>query len=568
MKKIRINELARELEVKPSVILDLLPELGVTEKKTHSSSIDEDVADQAPPAARGASERSSAATATESSPIATHGTRKSRCRPPAVETARRRSRRREDADAPAEAAAQSEPPRPSAHRCVRRCDRYGRRSRPAAAPRPPHAPACRVRRGPPRRRPRRGPAAPAVRLAAAPPASIRRGAAIQRRRSRCRRARAASAARPLILAPQPAAALQHRPSGRAAAPSAPAGQAAPVRASRLRRPTVARPPPLRVASRLAPAAPSGLPPACAPAARVRAERPAPADAQASPRPSQAPPRPWPDSRPRVRWCRRVPTWSPSSRRPRPAMPGQPAASAPGHAHASRRARSRASRFIAVRFVPASPMRRPDAGASAPACRRRGPADRGRMHPTSPRPASNRPPPPDRSTPPSPRRSRGRAVAQRDARSRRGSAVCAPASAADAESEPAADQPRNHHLRRHHGQGAVREARRQGQPGDQEAGRPQDLRHHQPDARRQAGRGAGARFRRLHATSSATKRKPCRRSSRPRSTTDLATRAARGHHHGPRRSRQDLAARRHPRGQRGRRAKPAASRSTSAPITSR
>ncbi len=44
MKKIRINELARELEVKPGVILELLPELGVAEKKTHSSSIDEDVA--------------------------------------------------------------------------------------------------------------------------------------------------------------------------------------------------------------------------------------------------------------------------------------------------------------------------------------------------------------------------------------------------------------------------------------------------------------------------------------------------------------------------------------------
>ncbi len=44
MKNIRINELARELEVKPKVIIDLLPELGVSEKKTHSSSIDEDVA--------------------------------------------------------------------------------------------------------------------------------------------------------------------------------------------------------------------------------------------------------------------------------------------------------------------------------------------------------------------------------------------------------------------------------------------------------------------------------------------------------------------------------------------
>src|SRR5712691_1364935 len=44
MTKIRINELARELEVKPNVILELLPELGVTDKKTHSSSLDDDLA--------------------------------------------------------------------------------------------------------------------------------------------------------------------------------------------------------------------------------------------------------------------------------------------------------------------------------------------------------------------------------------------------------------------------------------------------------------------------------------------------------------------------------------------
>jgi translation initiation factor IF-2 len=46
MKKIRINELARELEVKPQRVLDLLPQFGVTEKKTHSSSVDEDVAEK------------------------------------------------------------------------------------------------------------------------------------------------------------------------------------------------------------------------------------------------------------------------------------------------------------------------------------------------------------------------------------------------------------------------------------------------------------------------------------------------------------------------------------------
>src|SRR5580704_3100292 len=44
MSKIRINELARELEVKPSIIIELLPELGVHDKKTHSSSLDDDLA--------------------------------------------------------------------------------------------------------------------------------------------------------------------------------------------------------------------------------------------------------------------------------------------------------------------------------------------------------------------------------------------------------------------------------------------------------------------------------------------------------------------------------------------
>src|SRR6185312_10867709 len=43
MGKIRINELARELEVKAHEILEKLPELGVSEKKTHSSSLDDDV---------------------------------------------------------------------------------------------------------------------------------------------------------------------------------------------------------------------------------------------------------------------------------------------------------------------------------------------------------------------------------------------------------------------------------------------------------------------------------------------------------------------------------------------
>src|SRR6266481_174414 len=44
--KIRINDLARELEVKSKAILDVLDDVGVIEKKTHSSSIEEDEAER------------------------------------------------------------------------------------------------------------------------------------------------------------------------------------------------------------------------------------------------------------------------------------------------------------------------------------------------------------------------------------------------------------------------------------------------------------------------------------------------------------------------------------------
>ena len=45
MSKIRINELARQLEVPSHEVLELLSELGVVEKKTHSSSLDDTVAE-------------------------------------------------------------------------------------------------------------------------------------------------------------------------------------------------------------------------------------------------------------------------------------------------------------------------------------------------------------------------------------------------------------------------------------------------------------------------------------------------------------------------------------------
>jgi translation initiation factor IF-2 len=46
MSKIRINDLARELEVKSKSILDVLPEIGVTEKKSHSSSLEDHEAEK------------------------------------------------------------------------------------------------------------------------------------------------------------------------------------------------------------------------------------------------------------------------------------------------------------------------------------------------------------------------------------------------------------------------------------------------------------------------------------------------------------------------------------------
>ncbi len=57
MSKIRINELARELEVPSHVILELLPDLGVTDKKTHSSSVEDDIADRVRKRLSGAEER-------------------------------------------------------------------------------------------------------------------------------------------------------------------------------------------------------------------------------------------------------------------------------------------------------------------------------------------------------------------------------------------------------------------------------------------------------------------------------------------------------------------------------
>ncbi len=106
---------------------------------------------------------------------------------------------------------------------------------------------------------------------------------------------------------------------------------------------------------------------------------------------------------------------------------------------------------------------------------------------------------------------------------------------------AAHRSRNHHRRRHHGEGAFRKARHQGQPGGQAAGGEENSRDHQPDARRQAGRRAGARFRRVHQQGQLRRRDHAGHST-DRGRPGSREASAGGHHHGPRRSRQDVAAR--------------------------
>src|SRR6266404_372992 len=64
--QVRINELARELEVKAKAIIDLLPGFGVSEKKTHSSSIPADVAEKVKDHLKGVADAETAAEADRS----------------------------------------------------------------------------------------------------------------------------------------------------------------------------------------------------------------------------------------------------------------------------------------------------------------------------------------------------------------------------------------------------------------------------------------------------------------------------------------------------------------------
>ena len=97
MSKVRINDLARELEVKSKAILDALPLVGVTEKKTHSSSLEDHEAEKVRAHIRGSAEAQSSVCA---SPRA-HCAAKKKSKPRSIcrtslgpEMCCRRSRRR------------------------------------------------------------------------------------------------------------------------------------------------------------------------------------------------------------------------------------------------------------------------------------------------------------------------------------------------------------------------------------------------------------------------------------------------------------------------------------------
>lgn len=68
MGKIRINDLARELEIKSKLIVDYLPELGITDKKSHSSALEDDVAEKVRAHFRGESEEEPSGRAAATTP--------------------------------------------------------------------------------------------------------------------------------------------------------------------------------------------------------------------------------------------------------------------------------------------------------------------------------------------------------------------------------------------------------------------------------------------------------------------------------------------------------------------
>ena len=334
MSKVRINDLARELEVKSKAILDALPHVGVTEKKTHSSSLEEHEAEKVRVHIRGSAD-AQGSTARAARPLRGEEEIKTKIdlshisRPGDVLKAI--TQKKEAAAAP--------PVRPPA---------------PVVPPRPVVVP------------PAAKPAAPA-----APPASVGTPVA------------PLPVVRP-VTAPPPAAEKPAAPVAPPAPPAAPAAAAPPVRPA-----TPPPPPPAAVVAPPAPAAPSitaSAPPA-APAV-PSAPRPAPPVAaapttpaprmivpQTGPRPVYKAPPPRPTPPPPT-----AQAGAPASMRP---VPGRPIAGRPVP-----------GRPVPGRPVPGQPIFQrprpqgaPGVGAPRPPLR---PGERRPMHPTRSAPTGPRP----------------------------------------------------------------------------------------------------------------------------------------------------------------------------------
>src|SRR5690242_9021327 len=271
--QIRINELARDLEVKAKAILDYLPQAGVTEKKTHSSSIDLAAAEKVRAHFRKLAEEEAAAEA------------KAQAEKAAKEAAAKAARLRPAAPAaPPQAPAATKAPAPTATA-----------SAPAgvspAAPKPavPAAPAAKapapavVQPAAPAPTPVRTaatpatsapPAAPAPPAAAAPPKPSPAPPSVVPRPA------APSAVRPAAAAAPPAGAA--RPPMRPAAPGGPASPS---------RPAVPGAPGIAARSGAPAGAPAVRPGIGAPGARAPMRYPGARPGTVPVRPGGAPPRP-------------------------------------------------------------------------------------------------------------------------------------------------------------------------------------------------------------------------------------------------------------------------------------
>ena len=280
--QVRINELARELEVKAKAIIDLLAGFGVTEKKTHSSSITEEVAEKVRHHLKGVADAEAAAEADREA------------REAAAKVAQRRP-------APAAHPPQAAHPAPAAAKPPVHAP-----AAPAAShvtPAPPSAPAAAPVTAPPAA-PKPAPAAPV----AAPPAP------------------AAPVAKP--VAPQPPSAAVSAPvAAKPAAPVAPATPSAAPAPPPAQQPRPAAAPSATTQQPASRPAPGGHPPAGRtqqPGQQPQAARPASPSQPLRPgAPGSAQPRP-PLGRSMPTGNRGpIPGTVPGSGRPSGPRPGQP-----------------------------------------------------------------------------------------------------------------------------------------------------------------------------------------------------------------------------------------------------